>query len=250
MGLLLYLLSRINWSCGHMKCIQTCMHSRHIHVYAFIERLPRLFLKEEERNLIQHLVILHPHWLITVMKVIVEIKPNDSYEGITNEHIRSLKRGVAYRDIFKHFLKEFISGSSDNIITLDHLLLILRSYCLIFPLQPEPNALSSPEGANGGASSLKYIIPSKLLDDLHVNDVTIPEEKCCVFYFDFCQFLPDEIYHRLMCLASAASKPKMGERNKFSKQRCMFYNLYGTNWIIKAERKKHRMKFAFLLANN
>ncbi len=145
-------------------------------------------------------------------------------------------------EIFKHFLKEFISGSSDSIITLDHLLLILRSYCLIFPLQPEPNELL---GAEGGASSLKYIIPSKLLYDLHVNDVTIPEE-CLVFYFDFRQFLPDEIYHRLMCLASAASKPKMGEHNKFSKQRCVFYNLHDTNWIIKPEREKHRMKFAFL----
>ncbi len=229
-----------------MKCIQTCMHSRHIHVYAFIECLPRVFLKEEERNLIQHLVILHPHWLITVMRVIVEIKPDDNYEGIANEHIRSLREGVAYMEIFKDFLKKFISGSSDNIITLDHLLLILRSYCLIFPLQPESNTLSSPEGAEGAASSLKYIIPSKLLYDLHVKDVTIPEEECLVFYFDFRQFLPDEIYHRLMCLASEASKPKIGECNKFSKQRCMFYNLHGTNWIIKLEREKHRMKFAFL----
>ncbi len=211
-------------------------------IYAFIEHLPRLFLKEEERNSIEDFVILRPHWLINVMTVVVEIKPNDSYDGIANEHILPLKRGVAYRELFEHFLNKSISGSSD-IITLDHLLLILRSYCLIFPLQP---ALSSPEGAVGGASCPKYIVPCKLPDDLNDNYVDIPEEKCCVFYFDFCQFLPDEIYHRLMCLASTASKPKMGKCNKFYKKHCVFYNLHDTNWIIKLEREKHRMKFAFL----
>ncbi len=214
--------------------------------YSFIERLPRLFLKEEERNLIQDLVILHPHWLITVMKVIVEIKLITRNNQIANEHIRPLKGGVACMEIFELFLREFISGSSDNIITLDHLLLILRSYCLIFPLQPEPKALSSPEGAEGGASYTEYIVPCKLPDDLDDKEVDIPEGKCCVFYFNFCRFLPDEIYHRLMCLASGESKPGMEERNKFSKQRCVFYNLHGTNWIIKLEREKHRMKFSFL----
>ncbi len=220
------------------------MHSRHIHVYAFIEHLPHLFLKVEEGELIQDLVILHPHWLITVMRVIVEIKTNISYEGITNKHIRSLKRGVASKTLFEHLFKDSLARNS--CIALDHLLLILRFYCLIFPLQPEPKALSSPEGADGGASYTEYIVPCKLPDDLDDKEVDIPEGKCCVFYFNFCRFLPDEIYHRLMCLASAASKPGMEERSKFSKQRCVFYNLHGTNWIIKLEREKHRMKFAFL----
>ncbi len=229
--------------------VQTCMHSRHIHVYAFIERLPRLFLKEEEeKKSIQHLVILHPHWLITVMKIIVEITPTICYEGIASEHIQPLNRGVACMEIFKHFLKDFISGSSD--ITLDHLLLILRSYCLIFPLQPEPKALSCPEGADGddahGASYSEYIVPCKLPKDPDDKDVDILEKECCIFYFDFCQFLPDEIYHRLMCLASAASEPQPRQPNIFSKRRCVFHSLFGTYWIMEAEREMHRLKFTVL----
>ncbi len=86
-------------------------------------------------------------------------------------------------ELFEHFLEKFISESSN--FTLDQLLFILRSYCLIFPLQPE----ASP--ADGGASYPKYIVPCKLPDDLDDNDVDILEEKCCIFYFDFCQFLPD-----------------------------------------------------------
>ncbi len=185
-------------------------------------------------------MILHPHWLIKVMRDIVEITPHKIYDGIANEYIRPLKRGVAYMKLFEHFLMKFISGSS--VITLNHLLLILRSYCLIFPLQLE----ASPESADSGASYQEYIVPCRLRDDLDDKDVDILEERCCVFYFDFYQFLPDEIYHRLMCLASAASIPKTGKCNKFSKQCCVFYNLHGTNWIIKVEREKHRMKFAFL----
>ncbi len=191
-------------------------------------------------------MILDPHWLITIVTVIVEITPTKSNDGIASEHIRSLQKGVASKTLFEHFFKDFLVRSS--CIALKHLLLILRSYCLIFPLQPEPKALSFPEGADGakgGASYTKYIIPCILRDDLNDKKVDIPEGKYCVFYFDFCGFLPDEIYHRLMCLASAASKPGMKERNEFSKQRCVFYKLHGTNWIIKLERDKHRMKFAF-----
>ncbi len=232
-----------------MKYIQTCIHSRHtVHVYAFIERLPRLFLKEEEKKSIQDLVILHPRWLITVMKIIVETTPTICYDGIASEHIRPLKRGVACIEIFEHFLKDFISGSSD--ITLDHLLLILRSYCLIFPLQPEPKALSSPEGADGddahGALYSEYIVPCKLPKDPCDKDVDILEEECCIFYFDFCQFLPDEIYHRLMCLASAASKPQRRKPNIFSKRCCVFHSLFGTYWIMETEREMHRLKFTVL----
>ena len=184
-------------------------------------------------------MILDPHWLIEVMRGIVEIDPTENCDRIASEHVEHLESGVASIELLTYYLKEFISGSSD--ITLDHLLLILRSYCLIFPLQPEPKPLSSSEG---GASYTEYIVPCKLPENL--NYVDIPEERCCVFYFNFFQFLPDEIYHRLMCLASAASKPNMGERNKFSKQYCVFYNLHGTDWIIKPERDKHWMKFAFL----
>ncbi len=205
-----------------------------LHCY-YTDRLPRLFLKKVERNLIQDLVILHPHWLIEVMRAIVEITPATCNNQIASEHIRPLKRGVACMELFKYILKDFISGSS-----LNHLLLILRSYCLIFPLQP---ALSSPEGADGGASYPEYIVPCKLPDDLDDKDVDILEEKCCVFYYDFCQFLPDEIYHRLMCLASASSEP---QRRIFSKRRCVFHSLFGTYWIMEAEREMHRLKFTVL----
>ncbi len=186
-------------------------------------------------------MILRPHWLIEVMRSIVEIDPaKDCNIQIESKHVLHLESGVASMELLSNYLKEFISGSS--YITLDHLLLILRSYCLIFPLQSEPKALS----AEGGASYPEYIIPCQLPDDLGNNDVNIPERKCCIFYFDFCQFLPDEIYHRLMCLASASSEPQRRKPNIFSKRRCVFHSLFGTYWIMEAEREKHRLKFTIL----
>ncbi len=174
------------------------------------------------------------------MRGIVEAEDCD---GIASVHIMHLESGVASMELLRNYLMKFISESSD--ITLDHLLLILRSYCLIFPLQPEPKALSSPEGAHG-ASYSEYIVPCKLPDDLDEDDVDILEEECCVFYFDFCRFLPDEIYHRLMCLASAASKPQRRKPNIFSKRRCVFHSLFGTYWIMEAEKEMHRLKFTVL----
>ncbi len=185
-------------------------------------------------------MILHPPWLITVMRGIVEAEDCD---GIASEHFLHLdSSGVASMELLKNYLMKFISGSSD--ISLDNLLLILRSYCLIFPLQPEPKALSSPEGTDGAHA--EYSVPCKLPDDLDDKDVDILEEKCCVFYFDFCRFLPDEIYHRLMCLASAKSKPQRRKPNIFSKRRCVFHSLFGTYWIMEAEREMHRLKFTVL----
>ncbi len=192
-------------------------------------------------------MILHPHWLIEVMRVIVEIDPAEDCDNqIEHKHVLHLESGIASMDLLTNYLMKSISGSSD--ITMDHLLLILRSYCLIFPLQPEPKALSSPEGAEGahGASYSEYIVPCKLPDDLDEYDVDILEEECCVFYFDFCQFLPDEIYHRLMCLASAASKQQRRKPNIFSKRRSVFHSLYSTYWIMEAEEKMHRLKFTVL----
>ncbi len=181
-------------------------------------------------------MILHPHWLIEVMSGIVEKDPaKDIDNEIEHKHVLHLESGIASMELLTNYLMKFISGSSD--IKLDHLLLILKSYCLIFPLQPETKALP------------KYIVPCKLPDDLDDEDVSILEERCCVFYFDFCQFLPDEIYHRLMCLASAASKPerrKPNITNIFSKRRCVFHNLFGTYWIMEAEREMHRLKFTVL----
>ncbi len=209
---------------------------------SYIDRLPRLFLKEEE-ELIKDLVIIRPKWLFEVMRSIVEIDPKEDCDGIASEHVLRLEDfGVASMELLTNYLKKFISESSD--ITLDHLLLILRSYCLIFPLQSEPKALSSPEGADGDdaheTSYSEYIVPCKLPKD---PDVCIPEEKCCVFYFDFCQFLPDEIYHRLMCLAS---KPQRNQSNTFSKRRCVFPSLFDTYWIMETEREMHRLKFTVL----
>ncbi len=201
----------------------------------YTDRLSLLFLKKEEKKLIQNLVILHPHWLIEIMSGIVEKDPaKDCDNQIEHKHVLHLESGVASMELLKNYLTKFISGSSD--ITLNHLLLILRSYCLIFPLQPESKALDLP----------KYIVPCKLPDDLDDKDVNILEEECCIFYFDFCQFLPDEIYHRLICLASAKSKPQRGKPNIFSERRCMFHSLFNTYWIMEAERKMHRLKFTVL----
>lgn len=168
--------------------------------------------------------MLDPDWLIRVMKGIMKLDTMKKVPGTKSEEISDLEvHGDADLKLLKCCWKnESISLSDDE---MRHLCLVLQAYCLIYPLKSTATA-GSTDSCN---AQTKYIIPCKLPDP---SKIDMKEHmwicKCVVFYFDFKKFLPNEIYHRLICLASSKAKPKR-DRCCYSSKKCIFYGLQGEN---------------------
>ena len=198
-----------------------------------VDHLPRLFLREEEYQLLQELVVLDPDWLIRLMKIVMELDPTKDMPGVRGDQMRDLScRGIADSKFLEVIWGEFISPASG--IEVHHLCLILQAYCLIYPVE-----MVVSEGL-----TQRYIVPSKFSSNIE----TLPRwvEKCVNFYFDFNGFLPEEIYHRLVCLMLSEAKQKL-DQNCCSSKICIFYGLQNTNWKIEMEGYEQRLKIGVVL---
>ena len=178
---------------------------------------------------------------MTVMKDIVELKTgigNKEQLLVDNTQILQLKEGFADSTVFKIFWEEFVS--SPSAITVRHLCLIFQAYCLIYPV--------NTCGATAGYAEQKYIIPCKLPPEIENEHICKIIGHHSTFYFDFYEFLPDEIYHKLICLASQKCVIKRMQRlhNCYSKRKCFFFNLLETNWVIEFHEGKQQLMIAVL----
>ena len=211
--------------CSYMVCL-----------IFFTEFLPRLFLDEDYKNICD-LLILDPTWLMTAMRVVVELGSKTAAESISNCQVLKFKRDcIADFDVFTACWKDSLPKGST--ITLHQLCLIFQAYCLIFPVQCE-----SMHSA-GQAESRKFIIPCKLPFTIKDDYVYKLSESFVTFYFDFNDFLPDEVYHRLICLAWKDSENEQGKLiNRLSKRSSFFVNLKNTNWLIEHEHQRLKIMF-------
>ena len=203
-----------------------------------LEYVPRLFLSGEELKLLEDLIIVRPHWLISIMTVIMELNTKDRNQNLTTAQISQLeKTGLADLELLEVCWERFISvtkSSSDYKIEIKHLCLILQAYCLVYPVS-----------ASSENNCSKFIIPCKLPEVL-TNQPQLP--GCSCFGFDFRGFLPAEVYHRLICLASRQAKPacKSGTKdlqNLYSSKKCVFRFLEGTHWIMEMDSENHMLHF-------
>ena len=181
---------------------------------------------------------------MTVMKDIVELKTgNGNKERLLddNRQVQLLKEGFADFNVFKIFWEEYVLTSDlPSAITVRHLCLIFQAYCLIYPV----HSVDSCEGS----AEQKYIIPCKLPAEIENEHICKIIRHHSTFYFDFYEFLPDEIYHRLICLASQKCVIKRKQRlhNCYSKRKCFFFNLLETNWVIEFHEGKQQLMIAVL----
>ncbi|SMN12513.1 hypothetical protein SPBRAN_1295 [uncultured Candidatus Thioglobus sp.] len=181
------------------------------------------------------------------MKDIVELKTDKGSKErlLRNTQVLSLQDGVADYSVFEVFWKEFVAGSdSPSAITVRHLCLIFQAYCLIYPVHSVDAC-----GITAGSDEQKYIIPCKLPDRINDDRVCkIIENHDATFYFDFYEFLPDEIYHRLICLASKKCliRRKQCFYNCYSKSKCFFFDLLETNWVLEFQEEKQQLVIAVL----
>ena len=65
-----------------------------------------------------------------------------------------------------------------------------------------------------------------------------------VFYFDFEKFLPEVIYHRLICIMLACADDYTSEEvmPKFSKSWSCFYDIEESHWKFEYQQTLHRLQ--------
>ena len=159
----------------------------------------------------------------------------DVIEELSTEQRGRLKdEGIADYGVLEACWRKFIPPSNSPVaVTTDNLCLIFKAYCLIHPL-----------ASSNTPPIQEFLIPSILPDEPRNRKNT---ECYDSFYFDFNGFLPDVVYHRLLCFMSTASKPPHpGIRNYYSKQECFFAGVMGTNFVIEKDEPNQRLKIKVL----
>ena len=231
-------------------------------IFFSIELVPSLFLNKDEREELANLIILDPAWLIKVMRAIVELKPEE-YQHDRKPVNKLINEGVASKNLLLYLWKEFLPDVSNREESFHQLCIILKAYCLVYPLNKNMVLVVASEEPSSSVSSAEvappdqrqslpptehFLIPCMLpedvkdkMEDNHLEWVT--------FYFDFEKFLPEVIYHRFVCLLLAEYQNASSNKRtipQFSKTWCRFNEINGCNWKVELMRDAHRLKVSVL----
>ena len=211
-----------------------------------LEKLPNLYLSDEQKRILDGLVLLDPRWLTEMMKHVMEIKAGRGPELTNEEQLRLEDTGCAELSLLKRCWS--IDGDED---AFHRLLLMLQAFCLVFPLpEPEIFPASQPCSLQQGSKAMEeipkkpscpslplsqvYLIPSKLSAKKFSESLTRNFDFS--FEFDFGGFLPDEVYHRFLCLML---KKSTGEHSgKFTAKHFKIYNVENCNWVVRMSGSK------------
>ena len=220
-----------------------------------IEELPTLFLDKWEQQQLADLVLLDPKWLITLMKIVMELEPGAI--DYTGEDLRDLKEtGIARAVLLRDCWKEY--HSTDDDVSFRQLCLMLQAYCLIYPIRGDmgrcipqrsqsdnheistttaaaSHSLSHSQSAcDADTTADNFLVPCKLPKFRKNKEDCSFDLPWISFYFDFRGFLPVEIFNRFMCLMLARPQAKYTE-HQFSATCCRFDQIEGCNWKLEIE---------------
>ena len=208
------------------------------------------------------MVVLDPTWLIHIMMNVMELNYRSSIEG---KLIRQLSEtGVASSALLKECWSRYLQEPIEQ--SFRQMCLTLQAEALIHPIRIIPESAleqsrsecvpsleaqqpSEIPPTNSEAATtnekLEYLVPGKLPDKMKKEPV-----KCSgwiTFYYDFRKFLPEEVYHRLLCLMLAVTQQKKSFDNPYlSQNMCLFKNIDDSDWSIEVEREHHRLKISVL----
>ena len=195
--------------------------------FAYIGKLPKLYLSDEQQKALDNLILLDPNQLTKMMRIVMELKMGRGCT-FTNQEKKYLEEtGRAKLSLLRKCWQDYRDD-------FDNLILMLQSFCLVFPL-PAPTAkLDTP------TTDTEYLIPSKLclkkFHECHVRNFNFS------FEFDFGGFLPEEVYHRLLCLML---KQVPGGSNqlegKFTAKYFKIYDVKNCNWVVQMKNSKLRV---------
>ncbi len=193
------------------------------------------------------------------MKEIMELLGRDCHQSLSGADIKELETtGKAKESLLRECWKGYYDEEDES--SFRHLCLMLQAYGLIYPIEgsheptPPPVQPSQSVPSDPVADSALHVpqpIRSQSEDAAppHVSRVFLvpcklppAREKERVgwisYYFDFCGFLPAEVYHRFICqMLRESSKP---EKSEFSETWCVFHDVVECRLLkVQVEEEKH-----------
>lgn len=232
-------------------CVYTC--SLIVSPFFSTELLPCLFISEEERAKLAGLVLLDPTWLFHIMKNVVELDYRSSIKG---QLIRELREtGIASRELLQQCWSEYLCEPIED--SFNQMRLMMQAECLIHPIKLVPES-STDQPSTDASSELQssppkpadnkslYLVPSKMPDKVK-KELASKSPRWVTFYFDFQKFLPEVIFHRVICLLLAVSQANPSFDNPYlSKSMCQFTRIDSCHWKVELQRKCQRLKISVL----
>ena len=215
------------------------------------EKHPELYLTSEQKEKLDSLVLLDPSWLTEMMRNVMELQTGKGSKLANYEILEVEKTGCAKLSLLRKCCWNELNDDD-----FANLILMLQSFCLIFPL---PSSEAPPSFGSSSTSILStqdkahahhsqseeqtslmldtlYLIPSKLHTDV---DQPCGNYKFS-FVFDFGGFLPEQVYHRLLCLMLKRQSETVGFKLKgeFTAQYFKIKGVEKCNWMIQKIKSK------------
>lgn len=178
------------------------------------------------------------------MKVIMELSRTS--QGHRSVIIKLHDTGIASETLLREKWADFYSESeSRSGPSFQQLCLILQAYCLIFPLKGFQSQAEPAEdlSCTNRQTDMSFLVPCQL-PEIAKEDEISSNVPLIVFYFDFEKFLPEDVYHRLICilLFHAGDHTYKELMPKFSKLWSYFYDIDESHWKFEYQRELHRLK--------
>jgi len=171
------------------------------------EYVSNVFLSDQEKKELSDKVVIRPQWLISVMKVVMRLNLDEDNIGVDKSLVATFcKTGEAGIELLANCWKPYLANT--EVVRLQHLCLLLKAYCLIFPLNRSKDKKSSETIQNE-----KSLFESDL------------EESAL------------EIYHKFLCKHLMIT-PTSSRKNSFSQEECVIFT-GEENWRIRYKEFKH-----------
>lgn len=169
-------------------------------------------------------------------------------EGNRSLILKLIETGVASEDLLREKWAGFFSKLESG-LSFHKLCLMLQAYCLIFPLKESELMKEDSSNENDLSSDLNKKRKTSFLVPSMLPEIPAEEEIDCdvpwvKFFFDFKKFLPEAIYHRLICIMLVDTEDPSSEdaMPKFSKLWSCFYDIDESHWRFDYLQGDHKLK--------
>ena len=182
-----------------------------------------IFLEESEKRQISTVILIEPRWLISIITKVMEVQMSSCTLKNTEIHILKTTGMVKCESLYELW-KDDHKGD-DNQFQI--ICLLMQAYGLMQAIKP-----------NIGSNHIQFMIPCMLSQ----RELPCPNEGY-TFYFDFKGFLPQEVFHCLICMVIKKSHevPSCNPPS-FSANKCIWYWFKGYYWSIQLLSQEHRLK--------
>ena len=197
-------------------------------------------LKDDESSL----VLLSPQWLANFMTEVIELKLGTAGYEI-EAMVKFEDTGTIGVDVLRQCWKKLLDKDSD--VVFDKILNVLEALFLLcrYPIQPEDEPPL-------------YLVPSALPAETE----SIPflnKDYMYKFYFEFPQYLPEEVYTHLVCLFLSFLKKNKSSSPPpiITSTSCKFYALKSVvnevseyDWKVTLQAAKQRLEVQARFVHN